>query len=181
MCGSYKDWLSAFGPVSGCAYLGAAAEKVKDSIFQPISGERYAIVTDGWSKCTAVHGAPLINVNMCPQDAPAIFWRVDDASSRIKDKDNVSQLHPQLQEEIEQAVPDAYFIGYVMDSTVTNVGAMTMPRDYIILVLPCASHALSNMVKQHGKAFQLDGDCLRVLLHPDREADRLAEVAFRAA
>jgi hypothetical protein len=70
----------------GGAYLDAASERGKDSILQSISGECYAIVTDGWSTRTAVRGALLMNVNICPKDGSAVLWRVEDASGRIKDK-----------------------------------------------------------------------------------------------
>ena len=102
-----------------------------------------------------MRGAPLINVNICPEDGPAVFWCVEDASGRIRDKGYVVQLHQSLQEEIEQAVPDAHFIGYVMDSTATNVAAMKVLRedDPTILVLPCALHALSNLIKHASKYF----------------------------
>jgi hypothetical protein len=137
------------------SYLDAAAEDTKKSVLEAVSGKRYAIVTDGWSKRTAVRGAPLINVNICPEDAPAIFWRVEDASGRIKDKNYVVQLHQQLRVEMQQAIPCAQLIGYVMDSTATNVAAMRILReeDPDILALPCASHALSNLIKHTAKYF----------------------------
>lgn len=54
---------------------------------------RFAVVTDGWSKRTAERGFPLINVMLCPDDGPAVFWRVIDASGRIKDATHAVQLH----------------------------------------------------------------------------------------
>jgi hypothetical protein len=137
------------------SYLDAAAGDTKKSVLEAVRSKRYAIMTDGWSKRTAVHGAPLINVNICPEDAPAIFWRVEDASGRIKDKDYVVRLHQQLCVEMQQVIPRAQFIGYVMDSTATNVVAMRILRgeDPDILVLPCASHALSNLMKHTAKYF----------------------------
>ena len=49
--------LGATVPGLRGAYLNAATEIVKDSMLQSITGKRYAIVTDGWSKRTlcAVH------------------------------------------------------------------------------------------------------------------------------
>jgi hypothetical protein len=137
------------------SYLDAAARDIKKSVLEAVSGQRYAIVTDGWSKRTAVCGALLINVNICPEVNPAIFWRFEDASGRIKDKAYVVRLHQQLRVEMQQAIPRAQFIGYVMDSTATNVAAMRLLRgeDPDILVLPCASHALSNLIKHTAKHF----------------------------
>jgi hypothetical protein len=167
------------------SYLDAAAEDTNKSVI----GKRYAIVTDGWSKRTALRGAPLINVNICPEDAPAIFWRVEDASGCIKDKDYVVRLHQQLRVEMQQAIPRAQFIDYVMDSTATNVAAMRILReeDPDILVLPCASHALSNLIKHTAKYFSwldftyescctiseklINSQKLRAALHEIQEAE----------
>jgi hypothetical protein len=52
-------------------------------------------------------------------------------------------------------IPVAQFVGYAMDSTATDVAAMRILRkeDPDILVLPYASHALSNLIKQTAKYF----------------------------
>jgi hypothetical protein len=134
------------------SYLDAAAGDTKKSVLEAVSSKRYAIVTDGWSKRTAVCGASLINVNIYPEDAPTIFWRFEDASGRIKDNAYVVRLHQQLRVEMQQAIPRAQFIGYVMDSTSTNVAAMRILREEDPdMVLSCASHALSNLIKHTAK------------------------------
>jgi hypothetical protein len=65
------------------------------------------------------------------------------------------ELHQQLREEMQQAIPSTQFIGYIMHSTATNLAAMRILReeDPDILVLPCASHALSNLIKHTAKYF----------------------------
>jgi hypothetical protein len=77
-----------------------------------------------WSKRTAARGNPLINVMICPDDGPAVAWRIVDPSGQIKDTAYVAQLHRDLRGEIEAAVPNGHFLGYVMDSTATNRAAM---------------------------------------------------------
>jgi hypothetical protein len=68
----------------------------------------------------------------------------------------VVQLHRDLREEVEAAIPDGYFLGYVMDSTATNRAAMKILQhgDPTILVLPCAAHALSNLIKHAAQFYQ---------------------------
>jgi hypothetical protein len=113
------------------------------------------MITDGWSKRTSDRGTPLINVIICPDDGPAVAWRVVDASGQIKDTEYVEQLHLELRAEIEAALTDCQFLGYVMDSTATNRTAMKIlqAEDPSIVVLPCAAHALSNLIKHAAKFF----------------------------
>jgi hypothetical protein len=73
--------------------LDKAYDGVKNSIMESLCGKRYAIVTDGWSRRTAVRGAPLININICVDDGPALFWRVEDSSGLIKGTQYVVSLH----------------------------------------------------------------------------------------
>ena len=55
--------------------------------------------------------------------------------------------------QVEKDLPGAQFVGYVMDSTATNRKAMQMMQanDKAISVLPCASHALSLVIKHAAK------------------------------
>jgi hypothetical protein len=107
------------------------------------------------SKRTAACGTPLINVMICPDDSTAVAWRIVDASGQIKDTAYVVQLHCDLRGEIEAAVPNGHFLGYVMDSTATNRAAMRIlqQEDRTIVVLPCIAHALSNLIKHAAKNF----------------------------
>jgi hypothetical protein len=73
--------------------LDDAEAYVRAATLESLKSARYAIVTDGWSKRTAVRGAPLINIMICPDDGPAVFWRVEDCSGKIKDADFVLQFH----------------------------------------------------------------------------------------
>jgi hypothetical protein len=120
-------------------------------------GKRYVIVTDGWSK---LRGAPLTNVNICVDDGPAFFWRVEDASGRVKDTLYVVTLHQQWRAEIETVAPGAQFLGFGMDSTATNRAAMKQLQaaDPQIIVLPCTAHALSNLLKHTAKYFNWVSD-----------------------
>jgi hypothetical protein len=65
--------------------LDKAARSVKQSTLEYLMGKRFAIITNGWSKRTAARATPLINVMVCPDDGPAVAWRVEDASRKIKD------------------------------------------------------------------------------------------------
>jgi hypothetical protein len=91
--------------------LDTATAKVKQSTLQALDGTRFAIITDGWSKRTAARGKPPINVMICPDDGPAVAWRIVDASGQIKDTAYVVQLHRDLRGEIEAAVPNGHFLG----------------------------------------------------------------------
>ncbi len=135
--------------------LDSAVHKVRVSTLEVLEGRRYAIVTDGWSKRTASRGTPLINVMLCPDDGPAVAWRVEDASGCIKNTDYVVQLHQKLRAEIKAAVPTGEFLGYIMDSTATNRAAMQLlqEEDPAIIVLPCSAHAFSNLIKHTAKYF----------------------------
>jgi hypothetical protein len=135
--------------------LDAATAKVTQSTLQALDGTHFAIVMDGWSKRTAAHGKPLINVIICPYDGPAVAWRIVDASEQIKDTAYAVQLHRDLRGEIEAAVPNGHFLGYVMDSTATNRAAMRIlqQEDRTNVVVPCVAHALSNVIKHAAKNF----------------------------
>jgi hypothetical protein len=61
-------------------YLAAAHKHVEETSVNSLLNSRYAIVTDGRSKRTGQRGAPLININICPDDGPAMFWKVVDTS-----------------------------------------------------------------------------------------------------
>jgi hypothetical protein len=74
---------------------------------QSLEDTRYAIVPDGWSKRAAQRGTPLINVMVCPNDGPAVFWKVVNAEGQIKDAQYVFELHKELRIEIETALPHA--------------------------------------------------------------------------
>jgi hypothetical protein len=136
--------------------LDDAYDTVKSSVMQSLEDTRYAIVTDGWSKRAAQRGTPLINVMVCPDDGPAVFWKVVNAEGQIKDAQYVFELHKELRIEVETALPHAQFVGYIMDSTATNRKSMRMLQtdDPAICVLPCASHALSLVIKHTAKYFQ---------------------------
>jgi Protein of unknown function (DUF 659)/hAT family C-terminal dimerisation region len=135
--------------------LDESYETVKRAVMQSLEDTKYAIVTDGWSKRAAQRGTPLINVMVCPDDGPAVFWKVVNAAGQIKDAQYVFDLHKELRLEVDTALPNAQFVGYVMDSTATNRKAMNMLHedDPAICVLPCASHALSLVIKHTAKYF----------------------------
>jgi hypothetical protein len=67
----------------------------------------------------------------------------------------VAQLHHDLSGEIEAAVPNGHFLGYVLDSTATNCAAIKIlqQEDPTTVVLPCIAHALSNLIKHAAKNF----------------------------
>jgi hypothetical protein len=73
--------------------LKGARSSVEESLLTELDSTRYAITTDGWSKRTAIRGAALINVMLCPDDGPAVFWDVIDASGAIKDADYIVKIH----------------------------------------------------------------------------------------
>jgi hypothetical protein len=81
-------------------------DTVKSSVMQSLEDTRYAIVTDGWSKRAAQRGT-LINVMVCPDDGPAVFWKVVNAEGQIKDAQYVFELHKELRIEVETALPHA--------------------------------------------------------------------------
>lgn len=60
-----------------------------------------------------------------------------------------------LRAEIEEKISQAQFIGYVMVSTSTNRNAMKTLQinDPNIVVLPCAAHAFSLIIKHINKFF----------------------------
>jgi hypothetical protein len=128
---------------------------VKSSVLKPLESTQYAIVTDGWSKRAAQRGTPLINPMVCPDDGPAVFWKVMNAPGQIQDAQYVYDLYLELRLDVEKALPSAQFVGFVMDSTATNRKAMKMLRehDHTICVLPCAPHALSLVIKHTAKYF----------------------------
>jgi hypothetical protein len=136
--------------------LDAATVKVKRSTLEALLGKRWVMITDGWSKRTADRGTPLINVMICPDDGPAVAWRVADASCQIKDTEYVAQLHRELRAEIEATLTDCQFLRYVMDSTATNRAAIKIlqAEDPSIVVLPCAAHAFSNLIEHAAKFFE---------------------------
>jgi hypothetical protein len=123
---------------------------------QSLEDTRYAIVTDGWSKRAAQQGTPLIIVMVCPDDGSAVFWKVVNAEGQIKDAQYVFELHKELRIQVETALPHVQFVGYIMDSTATNRKSMKMLQtdNPAICVLPCASHALSLVIKHTAKYFQ---------------------------
>jgi hypothetical protein len=82
-----------------------ANTKIKMVRPNSLLNSRYAIFTDGWSKRTAQRHVLLINVNICPDDGPAMFWKVVDTSGKIKDKDFVVQLHKDIRVEMEGCMP----------------------------------------------------------------------------
>jgi hypothetical protein len=90
--------------------LDKAARSVKQSTLEYLMGKRFAIITDSWSKRTAARGTPLINVMVCPEDGPAVAWRVEDAAGKIKDTSYVAQLHHNLRSEVEAALSGGEFI-----------------------------------------------------------------------
>jgi hypothetical protein len=132
----------------------------RSSSVHSLLNSRYAIVTDGWSKRAAQRGAALINVNICPDDGFAMFWKVVDTSGKIKENDYVVQLHKDIRVAMEKLLSNATFLGYAMDSTATNVAAMKVLQEYdpSIVVLPCAAHALSNLIKHAAKFFSWVND-----------------------
>jgi hypothetical protein len=115
-----------------------ANTKIKMVRPNSLLNSRYAIVTDGWSKRTAQRHVLLINANICPDDGPAMFWKVVDTSGKIKDKDYVVQLHKDIRVEMEKLLPNATFLGYVMDSTATDGAAIKVLQegDPSVVVLP---------------------------------------------
>jgi hypothetical protein len=60
-----------------------------------------------------------------------------------------------LRSEIEAALPDGTFIGYIMDSTATNRSAMKtlQEEDPSICVIPCLAHCYSLVMKHCAKYF----------------------------
>jgi hypothetical protein len=72
----------------------------------------------------------------------------------------VVQLHKDIREAMEKLLPNATFLGYVMDSMATNVAAMQVlqEEDPSVVVLPCAAHALSNLIKHAAKFFSWVND-----------------------
>jgi hypothetical protein len=102
-------------------------------------------------------------MNIFPDDDPAMFRKVVDTSGKIKDKDNVVQLHKDIREVMEKLLPNASFLGYVMDSTATNVAAtkVLQGEDPSVVVLPRAAHALSNLIKHAAKFFSWVNDAYR--------------------
>jgi hypothetical protein len=137
-------------------YLLDDAYYTLSSVMQSLEDTQYAIVTDGWSKCAPQRGTPVINVVVCPDDGPAVFWKVVNAEGQIKDAQYVFELHKELRIEVETALPHAQFLGYIMDSTAANRKSMKMLQadDPAICVLPCASHASSLVTKRTAKCFQ---------------------------
>lgn len=107
------------GPLLDNAY-----SSVRQEVLKVLQNTRYAIVTDGWSKRAALRGAPLINVMICPDSRPAVFWKVVNVEGCIKNHKFVYDLHVSLREEIESELPDAQCIGFIMNSTATNHKAM---------------------------------------------------------
>lgn len=136
--------------------LDDARSEVKQSVLSDLEHCRYAIVTDGCSKRAAQRGTPLINCIVCPDDGPAVFWRVHNAAGWIKDANYVYALHQCLRKEVKDALPNATLCGYVMDSTATNRKALKMleENDNSICAFPCASHALSLVIKHAAKFFE---------------------------
>lgn len=74
-------------------HLPAARKQVHEHVLESMKGKRYALVTDGWSKKTAVRGEPLINVMCCPDTGPAVFIKIVNAAGEIKNIEWVYQLH----------------------------------------------------------------------------------------
>jgi hypothetical protein len=87
---------------------------------------------------------------------------------QIKDSQYVYDLPLELRLDVEKALPSAQFVGFVMDfkrksksgttardSTAINRKAMKMLQEHdpTICVLPCASHALSWVIKHTAKYF----------------------------
>jgi hypothetical protein len=58
-----------------------------------------------------------------------------------------------IRQEVQQALPSATFLGYIMDSTATNKAAMQVLQDEdpATIVIPCAAHALSLVLKHTAK------------------------------
>jgi hypothetical protein len=65
-----------------------------------------------------------------------------------------------IRQEVQQALPSATFLGYVMDSTATNKAAMQVLQDEdpATIVIPCAAHALSLVLKHTAKHFKWVND-----------------------
>ena len=97
---------------------------------------------------------------VCPDDGPAVFWKVVNAEGQTKNADYGYNLHIDLRKEVVESLPGAQFVGYVMDSTATNRKAMQMLQDDdpAICVIPCASHALSLVIKHAAKYFSWIND-----------------------
>jgi hypothetical protein len=159
-------------PPSRKAVMGKHLDAIYENTRQKVIGELkctdfVSITMDGWKKRAAEQGAPLVTVNLLSPHGKATFWRMINARGAIKDYAWIVKQCKAVISELRTVAPDTHVIGFVMDSAAANrkaykamheEGKLHFPgtdMDVLppLILLQCASHTLSLLMKDIAKKF----------------------------
>jgi hypothetical protein len=99
--------------------------EVKERVLASIERMKVQVVAmDGWKKCAAGGGTPLVNIMLLDPNGASVFWKVLNAAGQVKDHEWIVQLVQRVGKEVNEATAAAG-IGSIMDNTSTNKKAQT--------------------------------------------------------